>query len=105
MSLCVALEMLGFGPCYHPMKNSEESRDWFEWASIAEGSQLYPPVDLSYRPYFVGDSTPERFDKILSGYHSVVDSPVAIMAAEVYAAYPDAKYILVGFLRIDCSQC
>jgi len=77
MSLCVALEMLGFGPCYHPMKASQDSRDWFAWASIAEGK-----------------SSPEEFDKLLSGYQSAVDSPLAIMAVEVYAAYPNAKFIL-----------
>ena len=43
-----------------------------------------------------GESDPKLFDQILEGYQSVVDAPAAIKVAEIYAAYPDAKFILVS---------
>ncbi|GJJ12920.1 hypothetical protein Clacol_007167 [Clathrus columnatus] len=75
-SLWAALDILGFGPAYHPMQSQTE--DWAAWAEILEGK----------------DTSPEAFDRILRGYRSVVDSPVATMYREVYAAYPNAKFIL-----------
>jgi hypothetical protein len=42
-----------------------------------------------------GNGTPEDFDGILRGYGSVLDYPAAMYPAELYAAYPDAKFILV----------
>ncbi|KIJ33415.1 hypothetical protein M422DRAFT_264680 [Sphaerobolus stellatus SS14] len=37
---------------------------------------------------------PEIFDMVLRGYKSVVDSPAAITAKDLYAAYPNAKFVL-----------
>ncbi|KAF8498877.1 hypothetical protein BU17DRAFT_59255, partial [Hysterangium stoloniferum] len=34
------------------------------------------------------------FDTILQGYHAVLDQPPALFPGELYAAYPDAKFIL-----------
>ncbi|KIJ28775.1 hypothetical protein M422DRAFT_269900 [Sphaerobolus stellatus SS14] len=69
MSLWAALERLGFGPCYHPMKAASESKDWQYWGDVIEGND-----------------SPEAFDKILQGYQSVVDSPVAVKSAETTRA-------------------
>ncbi|KIJ31672.1 hypothetical protein M422DRAFT_266572 [Sphaerobolus stellatus SS14] len=59
------------------MNAPSDSHEWFGWARIAEG-----------------DNAPERFDELLKSYKSAVDSPLAIVAREVYAAYPNAKFIL-----------
>ncbi|GJJ12919.1 hypothetical protein Clacol_007166 [Clathrus columnatus] len=77
-SLWAALDILGFGPAYHPMQSPNQTEDWTAWAEILEGK----------------DTSFEAFDRILRGYRSVVDSPVATMYKEVYAAYPNAKFIL-----------
>ncbi|GJJ12976.1 hypothetical protein Clacol_007223 [Clathrus columnatus] len=78
MSLWAALNILGFGPAYHPMQSPTEAEDWSAWAEIIEGR----------------DTSPEAFDEILRGYKSAVDSQVAVMFKEVYAAYPNAKFVL-----------
>ncbi|KAF8505130.1 hypothetical protein BU17DRAFT_58014, partial [Hysterangium stoloniferum] len=36
----------------------------------------------------------EQFDTIFQGYHIVLDQPAALFPDELYAAYPDAKFIL-----------
>ncbi|KAF8520136.1 hypothetical protein BU17DRAFT_89109 [Hysterangium stoloniferum] len=41
-----------------------------------------------------GPATPEKFDTIFQGYHAVLDQPAALFPGELYAAYPDAKFIL-----------
>ncbi|KAF8518824.1 hypothetical protein BU17DRAFT_90610 [Hysterangium stoloniferum] len=41
-----------------------------------------------------GPATPEQFDTIFQGYHAVLDQPAALFPDELYAAYPDAKFIL-----------
>lgn len=38
MSLWAALDILGFGPVYHPMQSPTEADDWSAWADIIEGS-------------------------------------------------------------------
>lgn len=50
--------------------------------------------------FLSGESDPELFDLILNGYQSVVDPPAAIHPADTYAAYPDAKFILVSINTI-----
>lgn len=74
MSLKLALEQLGFGPCYHMVevfKNPVAAR-W--WVDAAEG-----------RP---------DWEKIFAGYDSTVDWPNATFYAELAEAYPEAKVIL-----------
>jgi hypothetical protein len=46
-----------------------------------------------------GNPTPEDFDVILRGYSSALAYPAAMYPAELYAAYPDAKFILVRLVR------
>ncbi|KIJ31966.1 hypothetical protein M422DRAFT_266332 [Sphaerobolus stellatus SS14] len=77
LTLWSALERLGFGPAYHPFKMPADRNDREIWARLDEG-----------------ESDPKLFDQILDGYQSVVDAPAAIKVAEIYAAYPDAKFIL-----------
>lgn len=74
MSLKLALEQLGFGPCYHMtevFKNPQAPRWWIE---AAEG-----------RP---------AWEKIFEGYAATVDWPNATFYAELADHYPQAKVIL-----------
>lgn len=78
------------------MRSPTESADWEAWAEIIEGLlQVYLLYLSLLRQRLIGNDAPEAFDKILQGYHAVVDSPVAAKAEAVYAAYPAAKFILV----------
>lgn len=40
MSLWKALDILGFGPAYHPMRSPTEDDDWSAWADIIEGIHI-----------------------------------------------------------------
>lgn len=74
MSLKLALEQLGFGPCYHMVevfKNPQAPAWWLEAA----------------------DGTPD-WAKIFQGYSATVDWPSATFYRELAEAYPDAKVIL-----------
>lgn len=74
MSLKLALEQLGLGPCYHMVEvfKNPQAAQW--WLDAAEG-----------RP---------DWQKIFAGYNSTVDWPNATFYAELAAAYPQAKVIL-----------
>jgi hypothetical protein len=74
LSLKLALEQLGFGPCYHMIevfKNAEAPQWWIDAA----------------------DGHPD-WEKIFEGYSSTVDWPNATFYAELAEAYPEAKVIL-----------
>jgi hypothetical protein len=74
LSLKLALEQLGFGPCYHMVEvfKNPPSIGW--WLDAADGQPDWP--------------------KILNGYNSCVDWPAATFYAQIAEAYPDAKVIL-----------
>ena len=57
-----------------------------------------PLLLLELTLWHIGNDSPEAFDRILQGYQSVVDSPVAVKPEEVYAAYPNAKFILASLV-------
>ncbi|MEX1250097.1 MAG: sulfotransferase family protein [Hyphomonas sp.] len=75
LSLKLALEELGFGPCHH-MKE-------------VPGKQRRAGTALKAG----GDGTP-NFAAICRGYRSAVDWPTAAFWREVAAANPDTKIIL-----------
>eukprot|EP00752_Nemacystus_decipiens_P002264 g2145.t1 len=77
MSMQAALEILGFGPCYH-MNN-------VFMLHIKDHPQLW--LDG-----FQGRGL--AVDRILDGYTSVVDWPVANFYKDVLAANPDAKVVV-----------
>jgi len=75
LSLKGALEMLGFGPCYHMVevfKNPQAVEWWMEAAD---------------------DPAHADWGKIFAGYNSTVDWPNATYYRELAAAYPDAKIV------------
>ena len=74
-SLKLALEQLGFGPCYHMVEVSTHPEHIPVWRAALEGR----PVD---------------WDTILGDYRSTVDWPGAAYWRELWAANPDAWILL-----------
>ena len=74
MSLKLALEQLGFGPCHHMVEVFAHPEQIPLWTAAAEG-----------RP---------EWDKLMEGYVSAVDWPTATFYKELADHYPDAKVIL-----------
>src|SRR6185436_1486507 len=74
MSLKLALEQLGFGPCYHMVEvfKNPQAPQW--WIDAADGKPDWA--------------------KIFNGYNATVDWPNCTYYAELAEAYPDAKVIL-----------
>lgn len=86
-SLYAALESLGFGPCHQGIdlfRSTARNEAFIDfWARALDGR---------WRP---GDpKLNARLHELMQGYRSVTDMPIFSLPDEVYAAYPDAKYIL-----------
>jgi len=75
MSLKLALEQLGMGPCYHMSEVFKNPAAPGYWEAAADGK----PVD---------------WEEVFAGYRSTVDWPSATFYKELADAYPSAKVIL-----------
>ncbi len=75
MSLKVALETLGFGPCYHMIEVFEHPEHAEFWEAAWRGE----PVD---------------WDGFLAGYEATVDWPACTFYKELLERHPDAKVLL-----------
>jgi hypothetical protein len=75
LSLKLALEQLGFGPCYHMIETSQHPEHDAMWLALARGES-------------------DDWRTILDGYAAAVDWPSIMIWKELVAAYPDAKVIL-----------
>lgn len=75
LTLKLALEELGFGPCYHMMEVFKNPEAPAMWEAVADGE-------------------PRQWEKLFEGYNSTVDWPSATYALELAQAYPEAKVIL-----------
>jgi hypothetical protein len=75
MSLKVALEELGFGPCYHMTEVFEHPAHLPLWEAATRGE----PLD---------------WEKIFGNYQAAVDWPAAAFYNELMKVYPDAKVLL-----------
>ena len=75
LSLKVALEQIGFGPCYH-------------MAEVLMAIDVAP--DLWLR---AGEGRPD-WERIFQGFSSTVDYPACIFWKELADYYPDAKVLL-----------
>ncbi len=75
LSLKVALERLGFGPCYHMMEVVSRPHHVAMWHQLAFGK----PVD---------------WDVLFEGFAATVDWPAATYWRELADHYPDAKVLL-----------
>jgi hypothetical protein len=75
LSLKLALEQLGFGPCYHMVEVFKNPAAPGYWEAAADRE----PVD---------------WDEVFAGYGATVDWPGATFYAELARAYPEAKVVL-----------
>lgn len=75
LSLKLALEQLGLGPCYHMMEVSTAPERAVKWHELLDG----------------GDAD---WDGIFDGYQATVDWPAARFWRELSDHYPDAKVLL-----------
>jgi hypothetical protein len=75
LSLKLALERLGLGPCHHMREVFQHPRLLRSWQAAAAGR----PVD---------------WEEVFAGYRATVDWPSARFWRELTAAYPEAKVIL-----------
>lgn len=75
LSLKLALERLGFGPCYHMVEVLDRPGRSADWAAVARGERV-------------------DWDRVFEGYQSTVDWPGAAVWRELVDRYPDAKVIL-----------
>ncbi len=74
-SLQAALELLGFGPCYHMATVIAEPYRVRQWLDVGEGRS-------------------RDWDTLFAGFRSAVDWPAAAYWRELAAHHPDAKVIL-----------
>lgn len=75
LSLKLALEQLGFGPCYHMMEVFRRPGDAETWEAAARGQK------------------PDWGD-FLKDFRSAVDWPASYFWRELWTAFPEAKIIL-----------
>jgi hypothetical protein len=75
LSLKMALEQIGFGPCYHMVEVLKNPAAPAYWVAAADRQ----PVD---------------WEQVFDGYSATVDWPSASFYRELAEAYPDAKVIL-----------
>ncbi len=75
LSLKLALEQLGFNPCYHMMEVFAHEGFVDYWAAAAQGK-------------------PVNWDEVFKGYQATVDWPGATYWKELAEKYPDAKVLL-----------
>ena len=75
LSLKLALEELGFGPCYHMIEIfADPAKRLPQWNAVVDGSP--------------------DWDAIFAGYRSSTDYPVCTYWKELAEYYPDAKVVL-----------
>ena len=74
LSLKLALERLGFGPCHHMVEVIDNAEQIGLWEQVVEGNA--------------------DWDEVYRGYRATVDWPGAHFWREITAHYPNAKVIL-----------
>ncbi len=71
----LALQTLGFGPCYHMSEALEHPDHWPLWEAAARGERV-------------------DWEAIFQGWGSTTDAPACGFFRELAAAYPEAKVLL-----------
>ncbi|GJJ09200.1 hypothetical protein Clacol_003422 [Clathrus columnatus] len=85
-TLHAALEILGFGPCHHPLNLGV---DYYS-GKLARVIR--------------GDASAKLLDDVFRGYGSAVDTTAGSVAEPLYRAYPDAKFILTRMTIRDVNK-
>jgi hypothetical protein len=75
LSLKMALEELGFGPCYHMTEVFSHPEHVAHWRAAANGEQV-------------------DWHKLFEGYRATVDWPACTFYKELMQAFPDARVLL-----------
>lgn len=75
LSLKVALDQLGCGPCYHMTEVFDKPRHVELWQAAAEGRSI-------------------DWDELFAGYNAAVDWPTCAFYDQLMHAYPQAKVLL-----------
>jgi len=75
VSLKLALERLGFGPCYHMSELMQKPQHWPTWERVF-------------------DEQPINWEDIYKDYLAAVDTPTDAFYRDLAAFYPEAKLIL-----------
>jgi len=75
LSLKLALEQLGLGPCYHMVEVRSAPERLEHWNRLAAGEKV-------------------DWEEVFAGFRSTVDWPACNYWRELMARYPDAKVIL-----------
>lgn len=75
LSLKIALERIGFGPCYHMM-------------------EVFPRPDHVARWHRLAFEQSMDWDEIFRGFHATVDWPAARWWREIATHFPEAKVLL-----------
>ena len=75
MSLKIALEKLGTGPCYHMREVITHPSHIKLWYDISRGEH-------------------PNWNRLFSGFNSAVDFPVCLFYEQLINKFPDAKFIL-----------
>ena len=75
MSLKLALEHLGFGPCHHMIEVLHHPEQALLWGRAFDEDGI-------------------DFDEVLAGYRSACDAPSCFLYRELAARYPNAKVVL-----------
>ena len=74
LSTKLALEQLGFGPCYHMEEVMKHTSHLAAWWRFAGGTAV-------------------DWDALLDGFHSTVDFPASLVYADLLRRNPDAKVL------------
>ena len=75
MSLKLALEQLGFGPCHHMTELAKRPDRWPLWEA-----------------FFAGDEV--DWNRVFEGFQSTVDAPSCFVYQELADSFPEAKVVL-----------
>lgn len=86
-SLRTALDMLGYENTYHSWLAIPQPADFVVWSELAV--RKFESHDQTQKSITATD-----FDRVLGHSTAVTDTPCAVFAAELVAAYPDAMVIL-----------
>jgi hypothetical protein len=97
-SMQEALELLGYGPCYHMREVFKDPTGPQKWAEI--GKQLDAEAEEDAGDAGVvgapstSTSTSTNWDDVFFGYQSTTDLPGALFYQQLLVQYPHAKIIL-----------
>jgi len=80
-SLREALELLGFGPAYHmsTILRNQDPEAFVRWRNLT-GANEHAAIKMVH--------------ELLDAFGAALDYPMIMHSEAIYAAYPDAKYIL-----------